>query len=201
MRRVYAGVALAATHFYVTRIGHHERVHREGAAVFGGPDIVPFMASQAVAVRHTLRIKYLSHLVRLVTIDACRKDIRFLFPQFTFDDLAVDAFDLRVTLRARCGDVPTCDGRIRIGMGKDRVRGVAGGAVGGDNEPFPEQSFTVNALGEILEDMVLMDRPRALDRRPFLMALGACEGNLQRRDWRRRMFDRLDCMRTVAIGA
>ena len=95
----------------------------------------------------------------------------------------MDNFDHRVTLCARHGDIATCDGGSRIGMRKNRVWSVAGGTVRSYNETLLKQALTVDALGEVLENMVLMNRVLSSDWRPLFMALTAKEWNLH---WKRR---------------
>ena len=116
------------------------------------------MAPHAIGIGHPLVIKHLPHLVGLVAIHARREDVGFLFPQLTTDDLAVDRFYLRMTLRAGRGDILPVDRRTGVRVAEDPVRGVARRAVGRDNEPFLHQPFAVDALGVILEDVCLVNR-------------------------------------------
>jgi hypothetical protein len=63
------------------------------------------MTAHAVFVRHPLIIKDLSDLVGLVSINACREDIGFFFPQLALDHLPVNGFNLRVASGTRRRDV------------------------------------------------------------------------------------------------
>jgi hypothetical protein len=51
-------------------------------------------------------------------------------------------------------------------------------AVGRYDQPFLEKGLAMDALGEILKDMVLVDCPLRRDRRTLRVALSAHEGNL-----------------------
>jgi hypothetical protein len=68
------------------------------------------MTPQTILVRHPLRVENLSDLVRLVTINARRKNVGLLFPQLPFDHFAMDWFNLRMAFRAGCSDVSPCNG-------------------------------------------------------------------------------------------
>lgn len=74
------------------------------------------MAAHAISVRHPLIIEDLSNLMRLMAVNARRKDMRLFFPQFTLDDFSVDRFNLRMAFRAGGGDIPSRYGRGRICM-------------------------------------------------------------------------------------
>jgi hypothetical protein len=139
--------------------------------------------------------------VRLVAIDAGGKRVRLLLPQLALDHLAVDQLDLGMALRAGLRDVPTRDGGGRIGVGEDRMGRVAGGAVGSDDQALLQKSFAMDALREVLEDVLLVNDPLALDDGTLLVALAAQERDLERRDRGPRILHRQDVVRPVAVHA
>jgi hypothetical protein len=74
-------------------------------------------------------------------------------------------------------------------------------AVRSDDQSLLQESFAVNALREILEDMILVDDPGALDGRSFLVAFAAQVRNLEGRDRRISVGGGKYLMCTVAIPA
>ena len=68
-------------------------------------DIRPLVATQAIAVRHALRVEDAADFMRLMTVDAGRDHVRLLLPQLAANHFAVDNFDQRVTLLASLRDV------------------------------------------------------------------------------------------------
>ena len=106
MRGVDLGVALAARDFCVSRTSDflHLDEHRSAIAAL---ETLVGVAAHAIRIRHSLRVIDLSDLVRLVAINAGWKNVRFLFPEFAPNGLAMHSFDLRVTLGAGCRDVPS----------------------------------------------------------------------------------------------
>ena len=202
LRGVHLRVALAARYFRVPRV----REISEAFTAANEPSLEDFSSGfswqlQTVAVGHALRVEDLPDLVRLVAVHARRQDVALLLPELALDHLAVHRLDLGVAFRAGRGDVLPRDRRRGIRVREDRVPGVAGGAVGSHDEPLPEEPLAVDALGEILDDVVLVDHPLALDRRTLLVALPAEERDLQGRDRASSGSFRKDVVRAVAILA
>ena len=110
-------------------------------------------------------------------------------------------FDFRVTLRARCRDIFSRNRRRRVGVRQNRVRGMARRAVRRNNQAFPQQAFAVNALGKILDDVVLVDFSLLRDFRSFLMTFATEERNLQRRNLRLRILGGENVMSAVTVFA
>ena len=52
-----------------------------------------------------------------------------------------------------------------------------------NDQTFLQQSLTMDAFGEIREDVILVDRTLSCYGRSFGMALAAQEWNLERRGW------------------
>lgn len=59
---------------------------------------------------------------------------------------------------------------------------MAGGAIGGHDQALLEQGLTMDALGIVFEDIVLVDLAIGLYRRALTMAPTADERHLQGRD-------------------
>jgi len=129
------------------------------------------VTSEAIPVRHPLRIEHFANLMRLVAIHARRQRVCFFLPQLSTDDLAMHNLNLSVAFRTCSSDVAARDGRSRIGVRKNGMRRVAGNTVGRDNEALLEQGLPMDTLREILQDMVLMDCTLSGDRRAFRVAL------------------------------
>ena len=191
-RRIHFGVALAARHLGVPRTCQLLGMDRERASI-GCLQVRPGMAALAVGVSHALGVEDIADLVRLVAIDARRQHIRFFFPKFAADGLAVHLLDQSVALGAGGGDVLAGDGGVRVGMRQDAVRRVAGGTVGRHDQPFLQQALPVDTLGIVLQDVVLFDGPLRLHRRALAMALAAEERDIERRHRRAAIFDRKGC--------
>ena len=81
------------------------------------------------------------------------------------------------------------------------VRGVAGHTGGADHQAFFEQALAVNAFGVIFENMILMDRAQALDRRALVVAPAAHKGRFQRRHRRLGSMHRRYVVRPMTILA
>ena len=60
------------------------------------------------------------------------------------------------------------------------MRRMARSAVGSDNQSLLEEGLTVDALREILQDMVLMNRALSGYQRTFLVAFPTQEWDLER---------------------
>ena len=78
---------------------------------------------------------------------------------------------------------------------------MARGTIRGYDEPLPQQPLSVDALREILEDMILMDRPLFLHGGSFLVTSPAKVGHLQDGDCRTWIFGRKNIMGAMAILA
>jgi len=122
-------MALAAGNLVVPRMAHPAYADVHGLSVARAPQFFVRVATHAVRVGHTQLIENVPDLMRLMAVHAGRQHIGLLFPQLTTNGLAVHNLDLRVAFRAGSGNVPAIDRRSRVGMGQDRVRGVAGGAI------------------------------------------------------------------------
>ena len=81
------------------------------------------------------------------------------------------------------------------------MRRVTRSTVRRNNEPFLQKTLAVNALREILQNMVLMNRSLSGHLRSFLVALPAQEWDLERRDRRTLVFRGKDIVVSVAIIA
>jgi hypothetical protein len=101
------------------------------------------------------------------------------FPELALDRLAMDFLNPRMAFGAGLGNVAASDGGVLLGVRQDVVRGVAGGAIRRHDQALLQQALAVNALGVVLDDVVLFDRALRLHRRALAMALAAGEGHLQ----------------------
>jgi hypothetical protein len=159
------------------------------------------MTPQTILVRHPLRVENLSDLMRLVTINARRKNVGLFFPQLPFDHFAMDWLNLRMAFRAGCSDVSPRDGGGGIRMGEYRVRSVTRGAVRSNDQPFAEKPFAVNALRIVFENMILVNGTLEHDRRAFSVTLPAEERHLEHSNARARIRCRQDIVGPVTILA
>ncbi|UCG88914.1 MAG: hypothetical protein JSW71_10400 [Gemmatimonadota bacterium] len=96
------------------------------------PDIRVAVTPEAITIGGTGLIQNTADLMRLMAVDAHRYHIRPLAPQPAFYDLAMYLLNLRVTLLAGLRNVGAVNARLRIGVGQDLVRRVAGGAYRSD---------------------------------------------------------------------
>ncbi len=131
------------------------------------------MARQAVLVGRAGQVAHLADLVRRVAVHAGRDLVRLFFPEFAFDDLAVDLFDLTVATRAGRGDVVPVNARSPVAMRQDVVRGVARGADRRDGQALSEQAFAVDRHRVVLEDAVLVNLAVEAYGRALLVAAAA----------------------------
>ena len=136
-----------------------------------------------------------------MTVHAGGQDMRFLFPEFAADRLAVHFFDLGVALGAGGRDVAAVDRGIRVRVGQDVVGGVAGNAICRNDQSLLEQRLAVNALGIVLNDVVLINLPLGLDRGALAVALSADERYFQRSHGGKPILDRQDIVIAVAVHA
>ncbi len=164
----------------MTRARHFADPHQHRASI-RRLQVCIGMAAHAIGIGHTLGIKNISDLVRLVAIDAGRQSIGLFLPKLAANDLAVYQFDIGVALGAGGSDIAPVDGRVGIGVWQDRVRRVTRGAVGRHNQPLLQQAFAVDALGIVFQDVVLGDVAVHLDRRALAVTLPADEGDFHRR--------------------
>jgi hypothetical protein len=159
------------------------------------------VADKAIAVRHALVVEDLTYLVWLVTVHTGGKDVHFLFPQLTLDDLAVHILDLGVASGARRRDVLSGDRGTRIRMGQDVVRRVTRRARGRDDEAFLQQPLAVNALGIVLQNVVLVDLTLELDGGTFTMTSPTEQRYPERRQAGGRIVGGEDIVIAVAVLA
>ena len=66
-------------------------------------------------------------------------------------------------------------------MGQNQVRCVASGAIRGDRQTLLQQRLSMDALGVVLQNIILGNGSVALNGRAFTMALAANERHFQRR--------------------
>ena len=81
------------------------------------------------------------------------------------------------------------------------MRRMARSAVGRDNQSLLEEGLAVDALREILQNMILVDRALSGHQRSFLVALPTQEWDLERRDRRTLIFRGEDIVVAMAIVA
>ena len=193
-------MALTASDLGMTGARNLESVDVHGPAVFRLQLLVA-VATHAIGVSHALCVENLAHLVRLMAVGTCREDVSFLFPEFTLDRLAMHGLNLCVTLRTCSRDIPASDRGFRIGVGQDRVRGMARGAVRSNDQPFLEKRLAMDTLGVVLQDVVLRDVAALLYGRSFLVATAANEWDLERRDGGAWILYAIDLMVAVTIDA
>ena len=78
-----------------------------------------------------------------MTIHAGRDDMGLFAPQLTAHNFLVHFFDLSMTLHTGCGYLSPADGRCRIRMRQNMMRGVTVCTHCGDNETPFEQALSV----------------------------------------------------------
>ena len=159
------------------------------------------MAAHAVRVGHALRVENVANFVRLVTVHAGGKNVRFLLPECAFDGLAVDLFNLRVAPGAGGGNVAPRDRGVGIGVRQDVMRRVARRAIRRDDQALLEQRLAVNALGIVLENIVLIDLAVGLNRSALAMAAAADEGDVERSDRGTLVLDGKNVVIAVSVHA
>ena len=98
-------------------------------------------------------------------------------------------------------DVLPVDARAGIGVGQEVVRGVAVDADRDDRQAPLQEALAVDALGVVLEDLVLGDVVGLRDRRAFLVARPANERDAKASDARFGRLDGDDVVRSVTAGA
>ena len=83
-------------------------------------------------------------------------------------------------------------------MRQNAVGSVAGCTIWRHHKPSPEQTFAVNALRIVFEDLMLRDVSLALHPSSLLMAAAAEKRHFQRRNGGGRIFDGLYLMAAMA---
>ena len=81
------------------------------------------------------------------------------------------------------------------------MRGMTRRAAGCDNQTLAQQPFAMDALGKVLNNVVLMDDALLRHLRSLLMALATKERNLQRSDLRLRILRGENIVRSVTVLA
>lgn len=180
-RGIHVGVALAARNLGVPRSSDIDDLDEHRPSVFG-LQLLAAMATHAVSVGHALGIKERSNFMGLVAVGTRREDMCLLFPEFAPDRFAVNYLDLRVTLGASRGDILARNRRLRIRMWQYGVRRVTGCAIRRHDQALLEQRLAMDALGIVLQDVVLWDVAILGDLGTFAMTSAANEGYLQRRN-------------------
>lgn len=137
------------------------------------------VATHAVGVGHALGIVNVADLMRLVAVHAGRQNVRFFLPELAADRFAMHFFDLGVAFSAGGSDVASVDRRIWVSVRQDVVGRVAGNAIGRNDQTLLEKRLAVNALGIILQDVVLVNLAVGLNRRALLVASSANEWDFQ----------------------
>jgi len=89
-------VTLTARDFHMTGICQIIRPHEERAPVLGRFQLTPLVTPQTILVSHPLSVEDLPHFMRLVTVNARRKNVCLPLPQLPFNHLPVDCLNLRV---------------------------------------------------------------------------------------------------------
>ena len=159
------------------------------------------VAAHAIGIGHALRVENVADFVGLVTVDAGGENIGLLLPEFATNRFAVNLLDLRMALRAGGGNVTAIDGRVRIGVRQNAVRRMAGHARRGHDQALLHHGLAVDALGIILEDVVLINLAVHLDGRTFTMASTTDEWNIERSDGGTVVLYREDVVIAVAVNA
>ena len=118
------------------------------------------MAPLTIPIRHSLRVVNPSHFMRGMAIHAGRDQVGLLFPEFSLDHFAVDNLDLGVAVRAGFRDVFLGNGRAGIRVRQNKMCSVTAGANGGDGESAAKQSFAVDAIQVITQNVVLWNLMR-----------------------------------------
>jgi len=167
----------------------------------GGFDFRVAVTSLAVAIRHSLRIKYPPDFVRLVAVHTDGDQVRSLLPQLAADDLAMHAFNLRMALRTSPGDVLFGNRRPRVGVGQDEVRRVATGTNCRHDQATAEQALAVDAFRIVFQDLVLRDVVSELDGSAFVMTTATQKGDLGNRGGRTGVGRAQDVVSSVTILA
>lgn len=179
-RGVYFRVALATGNFGVTRMVHLSKADEHGLPVSPAAQLLICVAVHAIRIGHSLGVENIPDFVRLMAIDAGGQDVCLFFPQFAANNFAVHGFDLRVAFGAGGGNIPAIDRRSGVGMRQDQVRSVAGRAIWSYCQSLLQQSLSMDTLGVVLQNIVLVNGAVALNRSSLAMALTANDGDFQR---------------------
>src|SRR5208282_96494 len=198
---VYFRVALAAGNFVVAGMADLAHADVHGFPVARPTQFLVCVATHAIRVGHALLIEDVPDLMRLMAIGTGGQNVGLLFPELATNDLAVNGLDLRVAPGAGGGDVLAIDRGCWIGMGQYQVRGVAGGAIRSHRQALLQQGLSVDALGVVLQNIVLANLAITGDGCSFAMALAANVGNFERRYGRVRVFHRNNVVVPMTIHA
>jgi hypothetical protein len=136
------------------------------------------MTFQTILICHALSVEHVPDFMGLVAIDARRKYMLLFFPQLSFDHFSMDRFDLGMALGTCRGNISARNGRSGIRMRKDGMRCMATCAIRRNDKPLMKEPLPMNAFGKMLKDLVLVNVPIPLNRRPFPVAFCARERKL-----------------------
>jgi len=175
-------------------------VQRDGGSVSHHAQVRLRVTGQALLIGN-LFIENPPDLVWLMTVDAYRNIVRLLFPQFAADDFSVDFLDPTMAFLAGGRDIIPVNARTLVGMGQDKVRGVAVGADGGDGQTPLVQAFAVHRKRVMGQDAVLGNVIRAIYRGAFLVAPSAHYRDVELGYARIGRGRRFDIMGSVAVPA
>src|SRR6188768_4149501 len=135
------------------------------------PALVDDLELESLAVRTRDRVSR-------VTVRTGRKRLVPLVHGGGMDALLKLFVDAIVTARASLWNVLGVDGRLRVAGWQHPVRGVAVRAHGGDHEAALEQALAVDALGVVLNDVVLPAGVTQCGLVSLAMALAAQAGHI-----------------------
>jgi hypothetical protein len=131
------------------------------------------MAFETVTIGHAEFVKDLSGAMGRMAIYADRHAVRFLFPEFAPDDLAVNRLDLTMTFLTGLGHVVLVYRRASVRVWQNIVRRMAIGAYSGNGQALPEKTLAVYALGIVRQYAVLRYIERSCYLCTFLVAASA----------------------------
>src|SRR5271165_2607596 len=195
-RGIYLRVALAAGNSLsaVHRMAHFVQIDEHGLSVARAAQFLVRVATHAIRVGHTHLVEDVPDLMGLMAVGAGGQDVGLFFPELSTNRLAVDYFDLRVAFGACTGNVLAIDRGSGVGVRQYGVGGMAGGASGSDRQSLLHQRLAVDALGVVLENIVLGNLAIARDWSSFAMALTANQRYFQGRHCRAWVFHGKDVM-------
>ena len=159
------------------------------------------VAAHAIGVRHTLAVENIPDLMGLMAIHTGRENVRFFLPEFATNGLAMNLFDLGMTLGASGRDVAPANRRLGIGVRQDAMRRMARYARGRNDQTLLEHSLAVDALGIVLQNVVLINVAVQLDRRALAVAAATDERDVERGDRGATVLNRQDIVIAVAVYA
>ena len=174
---------------------------RHDGAVHDLVDVGLLVAFQAVPIGESERHGFLPHPVRHVTVCAGGDGPWLFLPQLAADPLHVHLLDAAVALHAGRSDVAGGDGSPGVRVRQDQMGAVTVGARRRHDEPLLEQTDAVDALGVVLDDVVLPDVVVAGHRRAFPVAASAQVGHVHLVGDRLGVLGRADVVGAVAFAA